>query len=170
MIDPFTAYAAYKATRKWVPYAVGAVGGLLIAGLLIGVPAYFMVSGARDTAAAMTLERDTYQASAENQAAAVKDRERSIDRLNAQAVLILNDWRDTRADAEGGQGPDDEAVEIGHSDSQASTAMPTMPPTIHRATRFSQAQASAQPSKMSSNSSMTHALPSRRFFIARQTR
>jgi len=99
MIDPFTAYAAYKATRKWVPYAVGAVGGLLIAGLLIGVPAYFMVSGARDTAAAMTLERDTYQASAENQAAAVKDRERSIDRLNAQAVLILNDWRDTRADA-----------------------------------------------------------------------
>lgn len=99
MIDPFTAYAGYKATRAWLPYAIGGAGGLLVAGLLIGVPAYFMVSGARDTAAAMTLERDAYKASAENQADAVKSRERTIDRLNAQAIAILNDWRDTRAAA-----------------------------------------------------------------------
>ena len=99
MIDPFTAYAALQTGRKWLPYAVGGIGGLLIAGLLIGVPAYFMVTGARDTAAAMTLERDAYKASAENQADAVKARERTIDRLNAQAIAILNDWRDTRAAA-----------------------------------------------------------------------
>lgn len=99
MIDPFTAYAAYKATRKWVPYAVGGIGGLLIAGLLIGVPAYFMVSGARATAAAVTVERDTYKAAADAQADAVKARDRTIARLNAQTFLILSDWRDTRADA-----------------------------------------------------------------------
>jgi hypothetical protein len=99
MSDPFTAYLVAKTAKKWVPYAIGGGLGLLLAGLLIGVPSYFMVTGARATAKAMTAERDTYKASAENQAAGVKARDLTISRLNAQAILILNDWRDTRADA-----------------------------------------------------------------------
>lgn len=103
MIDPFTAYAAVTATRKWVPYAIG--GGLgLTLGLIIAAGAWAWqgkeIASLEGQLKAMTDSRDIYQASAETQAQAVRDRGRSIDNLNLRIKGLVSLWRSTRAEAE----------------------------------------------------------------------
>lgn len=82
--------------RNWKPLLLGGIG--LMAALYIWHLRNEVDDLTRDLNTA-TVERDTYKESASTQADAVKARERTIDRLNAQAIAILNDWRDTRADA-----------------------------------------------------------------------
>lgn len=50
--------AALWAGRKWLPYAAAGLAGFALAGLLIGVPAYYMVKGSKDSAQAAIIRAD----------------------------------------------------------------------------------------------------------------
>lgn len=81
----------------WKLYLAAAAVGAILAGMTVGGVAWAVIAGKNDSITSLTTERDTFKASADSQADAVKARQRTIDRLNAQTLLILDDWRDTRA-------------------------------------------------------------------------
>lgn len=92
--------AAANAARKWLPYVIGAAGGVALSALLIGVPAYFMVTGARAGQAAAELERDTWRDRAGEQAAGLREARLSIANLNTQIEGLVSLWHKTREEAE----------------------------------------------------------------------
>jgi hypothetical protein len=92
--------AALWSARKWLPYAAAGLAGFLLAGALIGVPAWFMVKGARESASAAETARDTYKARAEEQAAGLAEARRVTESQRQTIKGLVSLWHSTRAEAE----------------------------------------------------------------------
>lgn len=90
-----------QAAKKWVlPAVLGGLAGVALTAIVVGVPAYFMVSGARETAAAaesalasMTRERDVaandarrWESFGNTAAAAVTTRNAEIEAQRADLI------------------------------------------------------------------------------------
>ena len=80
----FAALTAAWAARKWLPFALAGLGGFLLAALLIGVPAYYMVSGARDSRDAAITRADMASQDAQRWHQAAEERRAAIERQNAE--------------------------------------------------------------------------------------
>jgi len=112
MIDPFTAYAALQTGRKWLPYAVGGAGGLLV-GCLIAWAAWSWQGREIESLAgqltAMTDQRDVaagdarrWEAFGNTAAAAVTARNAEIDAQRADMIRteLLLEQATSAAEAE----------------------------------------------------------------------